>query len=74
MKLKFIKKAKDKNNGTMYEQGETYEFDEQRAAEILAVKVDGKPVAVEVDGKPVAVEVKPTKKKATKTEKKAADK
>lgn len=65
MKLKFVKKAKDKNNGTMYEQGAIYDFDEARAAEILAVKVDGEPVAVEV---------KPTKKKAAKTEKKAADK
>lgn len=72
MKLKFIKKAKDKNNGAMYEQGKTYDFDEQRAAEILAVKVDGKPVAVEAEKKAVKNATEKTADKATK--KKAADK
>ena len=49
MKVKFLMEAKDKNDSTKrYGKGKTYDFDEARAAEILAVKVDGKPVAVAV--------------------------
>lgn len=51
MKLKFTRKCKDKNSGEMYEKGKTYEFDDARAAEILAVKIDGKAVAAEVKPK-----------------------
>ncbi len=51
MKLKFTRKCKDKNSGSVYEKGKTYDFDDARAAEILAVKIDGKAVASEVKPK-----------------------
>lgn len=51
MKLKFTRKCKDKNSGEIYAKGKSYEFDDTRAAEILAVKVDGNAVATEVKPK-----------------------
>ena len=62
MKLRFTMNAKDKNDGTAYKKGKTYEFDKARAEEILAVKVDGKPVAEKVK----AETKKPAEKKADK--------
>lgn len=62
MKLKFTQDAKDKYNGAKYEKGKTYDFEDARAKEVLAAKVDGKPVAIEVKAKAK----KPEAKKADK--------
>ena len=67
MTLKFNIDAVDKNDkNTKYGKGKTYDFEDARAKEILAVKVDGKPVAVEVK--------KADDKKADNKGKKADDK
>lgn len=35
MKLRFKEKCKDKYTGTMYEKGETYEFEDERGQDII---------------------------------------
>lgn len=48
MTLKFKITCQDKNTREEYKANKEYEFDDARAKEILAVKVDGKAVAAEV--------------------------
>lgn len=71
MTLKFNMDAIDKNDANKkYGKGKTYEFEDARAKEILAVKVDGKPVAAEVK----KADEKKAEGKGKKADEKKADK
>jgi hypothetical protein len=59
MKLKIEKVFRDKNNGKLYSVGDTIEFDEERAAELL--KDNRKLVTKVKDEKPATKKAKPKK-------------
>ena len=66
MKLKFLKPCNDKYNGTVYEVDKEYDFEEQRANEILAT---GYAEVVEAKVEPKKVEEKKEDKKSSKKRK-----
>lgn len=64
MKIKFLCTCQDKHTGKMYKHGEAYDFEEARAAEILATGNAVKVGAVEM---PKAPEEEPKEEKEVET-------
>ena len=64
MKLKFLCTCQDKHTGKMYKHGEAYDFEEARAAEILATGHAVKVGAVEM---PKAPEEEPKEEREVET-------